>query len=73
MIAWILIAIAGEHPRMGALDVCPFIPVQNVSMEDCVECAKEFADKLSTELGVPGMLTLSQTSPGFYVSAVQVF
>lgn len=43
----------GEHPRMGALDVCPFIPVQNVTMEDCVECAKEFAEKLSIELGVP--------------------
>lgn len=43
----------GEHPRMGALDVCPFIPVQNVTMEDCVECAKEFGDKLAIELGVP--------------------
>ncbi|XP_052803655.1 formimidoyltransferase-cyclodeaminase-like [Mya arenaria] len=43
----------GEHPRMGALDVCPFIPVQNVTMEECVECAKEFGDKLSIELGVP--------------------
>jgi len=45
---------AGEHPRMGALDVCPFIPVQNVSMEDCVECAREFGEKLAIELGVPG-------------------
>ncbi|ESP01789.1 hypothetical protein LOTGIDRAFT_139083 [Lottia gigantea] len=43
----------GEHPRMGALDVCPFIPVQDVSMEECVECAKEFGDRLTTELGVP--------------------
>lgn len=41
---------------MGALDVCPFIPVQNVTMEDCVECAKEFGDKLSIELGVPGKI-----------------
>ena len=40
---------------MGALDVCPFIPVQNVTMEDCVECAREFGDKLAIELGVPGM------------------
>lgn len=45
----------GEHPRMGALDVCPFIPVQNVSMEECVECAKEFGEKLALELGVPGI------------------
>ncbi|KAL4222563.1 hypothetical protein ACF0H5_018602 [Mactra antiquata] len=43
----------GEHPRMGVLDVCPFIPVQNVTMEDCIECAKEFGEKLSIELGVP--------------------
>ena len=46
--------ISGEHPRIGALDVCPFIPVKNVSMEDCVECAKEFGERLATELGVPG-------------------
>ncbi|XP_033761835.1 formimidoyltransferase-cyclodeaminase-like isoform X2 [Pecten maximus] len=43
----------GEHPRIGALDVCPFIPVQNVSMEDCIDCAKEFSEKLALELGVP--------------------
>ncbi|KAH3706117.1 hypothetical protein DPMN_065497 [Dreissena polymorpha] len=43
----------GEHPRIGALDVCPFIPVQNVTMEECVECAKEFGEKLAIELGVP--------------------
>ena len=36
----------GEHPRMGALDVCPFIPVANASMEDCVECSKEFGQSL---------------------------
>ncbi|XP_076461049.1 formimidoyltransferase-cyclodeaminase-like [Babylonia areolata] len=43
----------GEHPRMGAMDVCPFIPVQNTTMEDCVAIAKEFAERLSIELGVP--------------------
>lgn len=41
---------------MGALDVCPFIPVQNVTMEECVECAKEFGEKLAIELGVPGIV-----------------
>ena len=40
---------------MGALDVCPFIPVQETTMEDCVLCAREFADKLATEIGVPGI------------------
>ncbi|XP_070567035.1 formimidoyltransferase-cyclodeaminase-like [Ptychodera flava] len=43
----------GEHPRMGALDVCPFIPVRGVTMEDCVLCAKEFGERLAGELGVP--------------------
>ncbi|NXP73942.1 FTCD cyclodeaminase, partial [Ramphastos sulfuratus] len=43
----------GEHPRMGALDVCPFVPVMNVSMEECVTCANIFGQRLATELGVP--------------------
>ena len=38
---------------MGALDVCPFIPVANASMEDCVECSKEFGQSLSETLHVP--------------------
>ncbi|XP_061760602.1 formimidoyltransferase-cyclodeaminase [Nerophis ophidion] len=46
----------GEHPRMGALDVCPFIPVQNVSMEDCVHCANIFGQKLASLLHVPVFL-----------------
>src|SRR5688572_25458640 len=29
----------GEHPRLGALDVCPFVPVSGVSMDDCIACA----------------------------------
>uniref|UniRef100_A0A673GWN7 Formimidoyltransferase-cyclodeaminase n=1 Tax=Sinocyclocheilus rhinocerous TaxID=307959 RepID=A0A673GWN7_9TELE len=44
---------SGEHPRMGAMDVCPFIPVQNVSMEECVQCANEFGQRLSDMLNVP--------------------
>ncbi|MFN3269954.1 MAG: glutamate formimidoyltransferase, partial [Candidatus Kapaibacteriota bacterium] len=43
----------GEHPRIGALDVCPFVPVANVTMEECVECAKEFGRRLAEELDVP--------------------
>ena len=43
----------GEHPRMGALDVCPFIPVQDVSVEECVQLAKQFGRRLAQELGVP--------------------
>ncbi|KAM8933984.1 formimidoyltransferase-cyclodeaminase [Pelodytes ibericus] len=43
----------GEHPRMGALDVCPFIPVRNMTMEECVTCANRFAERLAEELHVP--------------------
>lgn len=43
----------GEHPRFGAMDVCPFIPVSGVSMADCVEIAKEFGRRAAEELEVP--------------------
>lgn len=47
---------SGEHPRMGALDVCPFIPLMNTTTEDCIECSKWFGEALSAELGVPVFL-----------------
>eukprot|EP00057_Strongylocentrotus_purpuratus_P012681 XP_011667155.1 PREDICTED: formimidoyltransferase-cyclodeaminase [Strongylocentrotus purpuratus] len=43
----------GEHPRMGALDVCPFIPISGVTMEECDLCAVEFGRRLGEELQVP--------------------
>lgn len=43
----------GEHPRMGAMDVCPFVPVANVSMEECVAISKKFAERAAKELEVP--------------------
>ncbi|KAL7991426.1 hypothetical protein Chor_015682, partial [Crotalus horridus] len=43
----------GEHPRMGALDVCPFIPVRNVTMEECIYSANLFGRCLADELHVP--------------------
>lgn len=43
----------GEHPRFGAMDVCPFIPVAGVTMEECVEISKRFAERAAEELGVP--------------------
>src|SRR4051812_2523315 len=36
----------GAHPRMGATDVCPFIPVANVSWEETIECAKELGRRV---------------------------
>ncbi|MCG8563981.1 MAG: glutamate formimidoyltransferase [Desulfobacterales bacterium] len=43
----------GEHHRMGAMDVCPFIPVANVTMDECVDCSKEFGRRAAEELGIP--------------------
>jgi len=43
----------GSHPRMGATDVCPFVPVKNVSMDDCVDIAKDLGEKVGKELGIP--------------------
>ena len=43
----------GAHPRIGALDVCPFVPVSGITMEECVTISKDFGKKLSEELNVP--------------------
>ncbi|MDF2546651.1 MAG: ftcD [Anaerosolibacter sp.] len=43
----------GQHPRMGAVDVVPFIPVKNVSMTEAVELAKEVAKEASEKYGLP--------------------
>lgn len=45
---------AGEHPRMGAVDVCPFVPVSGVKMRDCVDLAKELGGRIDKELGLSG-------------------
>ena len=44
---------AGEHPRMGATDVVPFIPVRDVSMDECVALAKTLAERVGRELEIP--------------------
>jgi glutamate formiminotransferase/formiminotetrahydrofolate cyclodeaminase len=44
---------AGEHPRAGATDVCPLIPISNISMEETVEYAKKLGERVGTELGIP--------------------
>lgn len=46
----------GEHPRVGATDVIPFVPLKNVSVEECVEIAEEVAERLSLELDMPTYL-----------------
>ncbi len=43
----------GEHPRIGATDVIPFIPVKNMSMEECVQLADELAQEIAAKLDIP--------------------
>lgn len=43
----------GAHARMGATDVCPFIPVSGVTMEDCVKLAQQLGERVGSELGIP--------------------
>ena len=44
---------SGAHPRMGATDVCPLIPVSNTTMEECVEIAKSLGKIVGNNLGIP--------------------
>ena len=43
----------GAHPRMGATDVCPFIPISNVSDEECIDLSKEIGQRVGEELSIP--------------------
>jgi glutamate formiminotransferase/formiminotetrahydrofolate cyclodeaminase len=43
----------GAHPRMGATDVCPFIPVSNVSWSETIDCAKQLGKRVGDELNIP--------------------
>lgn len=43
----------GAHPRIGACDVCPFIPVSDMTMEECVELAKKLGKRVGEELQIP--------------------
>jgi glutamate formiminotransferase len=43
----------GQHPRLGAVDVVPFIPMKNVTLEDCIDLARKFGKALADKSGVP--------------------
>lgn len=43
----------GEHPRIGATDVVPFVPISDISMMDCVEIARRLGKRVGSELGIP--------------------
>ena len=43
----------GAHPRIGATDVCPFVPVSGVTMADCIALARQVGERVGAELGIP--------------------
>lgn len=43
----------GEHLRMGATDVCPFVPIKEITTEECVDISKKVAERVNTELNIP--------------------
>jgi glutamate formiminotransferase/formiminotetrahydrofolate cyclodeaminase len=43
----------GAHSRIGATDVCPFVPVSGVTMEDCIQLARDLGERVARELGIP--------------------
>ncbi|MGD8545851.1 MAG: glutamate formiminotransferase, partial [Candidatus Bathyarchaeota archaeon] len=43
----------GQHPRIGAVDVVPFIPLEETEMQDCIELAKEFGRSLAEQCSIP--------------------
>ena len=43
----------GEHARMGAVDVVPFIPIRGITIEECVKLSEEYAHRMSSSLGIP--------------------
>ncbi len=43
----------GEHPRIGATDVCPFVPVRDITVEECVALAHALGERVGRELGIP--------------------
>jgi len=47
---------SGEHPRMGATDVVPFVPVAGVTMDDCVALARTLGERVGRDLGIPVFL-----------------
>ncbi len=43
----------GEHPRIGATDVCPLIPISGILIEECIQLSKKLAERVGSELGIP--------------------
>lgn len=63
---------SGAHPRMGATDVCPFVPVSGVTMDDCVEIAKKVGKRIGEELNFPVYLYESAASKSEWQNLAEV-
>ena len=72
IVTHVMMTAVGEHPRMGALDVCPFIPVANVTMEECVKCSQQFGEQLANLLNVPVYLYEYSSSLEYRKSLPQI-
>lgn len=66
---------SGEHPRFGAMDVCPFVPIKDATMDDCIACAHEFGRRAGEELGLPIYMYENASTKGdhrYYLSDIRV-
>ncbi|MDR0921362.1 MAG: glutamate formimidoyltransferase [Lactobacillales bacterium] len=62
----------GEHPRMGATDVVPFVPIKDITTEECVEISKEVAKRINEELNIPIFLYEESASTPARVNLAKV-
>ncbi len=62
----------GEHPRMGATDVVPFVPVEGVTLDDCAAMARQVAERIGSELAIPTYLYEAAASRPDRVSLADV-
>ncbi len=62
----------GEHPRLGAVDVVPFIPISDVTMAECVDLARRFGRRVGDELGVPVYLYEEAQAEGHRRTMAQI-
>lgn len=62
----------GRHPRIGSVDVCPFIPIQNMTMKECVDLAKKLAKKVGQSLNIPVYLYAEASRRSFRKTLPQI-
>ncbi|MGH1365510.1 MAG: glutamate formimidoyltransferase [Calditrichia bacterium] len=61
----------GTHPRIGALDVCPFIPLHNATMQDCIDLSHKFAQRIASDFNIPVFLYAEATTEKRRLAAIR--